>query len=263
MIKVFLKKITSENSRAQIRRLEQLVRLPLYYGKKVECPCCDKFYRVFLNFYGKEKIRCPYCNSLERQRFQVNLLTSTNYIDFKTDNILHIAPEFSLNLWLKQFSNSNYTTMDSLQSFIPGICVKPEIVGDLRSAPFENKKFKLVICNHVLEHIVEDDKALSEISRITCDDGIVLITVPIRKDGNETLESKDINTDELRMLHYGATSHYRFYGLDIIKKFQNNGFFVKVAYPKDYLSLHDLKLRCIEADEPHFILTKADIVSAL
>ena len=53
--------------------------------------------------------------------------------------------------------------------------------ADARALPFPNGAFDAVVCSEVLEHIVEDDLALSEIGRVLSDDGLLLISVPHRR----------------------------------------------------------------------------------
>jgi len=51
--------------------------------------------------------------------------------------------------------------------------------GDLLNMPFEDQSFQLVTALDVLEHIEDDEKALTEIARVCADDGHVLVTVPV------------------------------------------------------------------------------------
>jgi len=52
------------------------------------------------------------------------------------------------------------------------------VCGNVAKLPFQDKSFDLVSALDVLEHIKNDDLAISEISRIAKKDGIVIITVP-------------------------------------------------------------------------------------
>lgn len=44
--------------------------------------------------------------------------------------------------------------------------------------PFPDKMFDLVVCNHVLEHVFETEKALRDLRRVTAPDGLILLGVP-------------------------------------------------------------------------------------
>ena len=50
--------------------------------------------------------------------------------------------------------------------------------ASLASLPVQNKKFDLVLCTEVLEHIAEHEEALDEIKRVMNPGGWLLITVP-------------------------------------------------------------------------------------
>jgi SAM-dependent methyltransferase len=54
------------------------------------------------------------------------------------------------------------------------------LCGDLNSLPYRNETFDFVSALDVLEHIKDDELAISEISRIIKKNGVVVITVPHR-----------------------------------------------------------------------------------
>ena len=56
------------------------------------------------------------------------------------------------------------------------------ICGDLISLPFRNNSFDFISALDVLEHIKNDNYAISEISRVIKKNGIVVVTVPHRKE---------------------------------------------------------------------------------
>ncbi|HAH22111.1 MAG TPA: SAM-dependent methyltransferase [Candidatus Omnitrophica bacterium] len=44
--------------------------------------------------------------------------------------------------------------------------------------PFKDATFKLVFCNHVIEHLLDPDHLLDEIYRVLADDGVLVLTTP-------------------------------------------------------------------------------------
>lgn len=52
------------------------------------------------------------------------------------------------------------------------------IQGSILTLPFPDASFDKVICSEVLEHIIDDNKGVSEIVRVLKDDGMIAISVP-------------------------------------------------------------------------------------
>ena len=252
-----LKMMVPGSARNQLRRIEQLLKLPLLKGDKHLCPCCDKRFRKFLPFYGEDGVRCPYCNSLPRHRFQAFLILGGPLSPITGKSLLHFAPEFALNRMFRRMAPRNYVTADFMASFIPGICVTPDLIIDIRETKLPNSTFDLVICNHVLEHVDDDRKALKEIIRILSPDAKVIITVPVSSVSNVTDERGSIDTPELRARHFGSPDHVRLYGMDVVERFRDAGFDVDVCRPRDVLSTEIIEESVLDANEAHFLLSKS------
>ena len=147
----------------------------LYKGNNVECPVCNSRFRKFLP-YGhniiRENILCPRCLSLERHRLMWLFLN--NKTDFFTarHKVLHVAPEQCFYSRFKKLKNLNYVTAD-LESPIADVRL------DIQNMPFTDGEFDVVICNHVLEHVEDDNKAMSEILRVLKTGGFAIMHVPM------------------------------------------------------------------------------------
>ena len=130
-----------------------------FKGSNFTDPIDGKSYRKFLPYgYGKQRPNAlsPGTLSLERHRqMWLYLQNETNFFTHKL-KVLHIAPEQEFLRKFKKMKNLEYTSADL---FSPIVDVKADIV-DL---PFEDNSFDIIICNHVLEHIVDDRKAISEL----------------------------------------------------------------------------------------------------
>lgn len=115
---------------------------------------------------------CLKCGAMERHRLQYLVMkTLGDQMGFSRMSMLHFAPEqFFQELFRKWFGN--YTTAD-LNS------VDVDYQADLRDLPFDDNSFDCVYASHVLEHIKEDDRALSEIARVLTPSGIAVLPVPI------------------------------------------------------------------------------------
>lgn len=56
---------------------------------------------------------------------------------------------------------------------------------DIIDINFENSYFDFIVCNHVLEHIQDDRKAMRELFRVLRPEGIVILQIPISKNAKE------------------------------------------------------------------------------
>ncbi len=60
------------------------------------------------------------------------------------------------------------------------------VMASIEDLPFRDKEFDIVVCNHTLEHVVDVQKAVSELKRITRKQ--LIITVPCQKYFKYTLD---------------------------------------------------------------------------
>jgi SAM-dependent methyltransferase len=221
IIKLFLKYLP----RTFLIRISLLMNKPIsfiYRGNTVECPVCGKTFKKFLP-YGYTRSRknnrlCPNCLSLERHR----LLWL--YLNQKTDffsaelNVLNIAPEQPFIKRFKKLSNLSYTTAD-LESPIADVKV------DIRDMHvFKDNTFDIIICNHVLEHIDDELKALNELRRIMKPGGKAFLQVPIDYTLEHTFEDPSITDKKEREKVFGQYDHVRLYGRDYPERLRKSGF---------------------------------------
>jgi SAM-dependent methyltransferase len=212
-------------------------------------------FRRFLPFWGEDNVRCPYCNSLPRQRFQALLFRKGILSIGSHSSVLHFAPEFSLSRVIRGLT-SDYRSADSLASFIPGICCLPDTIIDIQNMSFESAMFDFIICNHVLEHVLDDGQALCELYRCLKPDGCTIVTVPLSAEPTATLQEGWVNTPLLRFKLYGSEDHLRLYGHDIAARFRSAGFQVRILKPSDILNDDEISRNVLESNEVHFLLTK-------
>jgi SAM-dependent methyltransferase len=191
-----------------------------YRGSQVECPICGGRFRKFLP-YGYNQVRknvlCPKCLSLERHRLL--WLYLKNKTGFFTDplKVLHVAPEQCFHKIFKKMTNLHYVTAD-LESPLADIKL------DIQHMPFTDQEFDVVICNHVLEHVPDDRKALREIFRVLKINGYALMQVPTNYSMKRTHEDPSITDPAEREKHFRQKDHYRLYGLDYLERLTEAGF---------------------------------------
>lgn len=191
-------------------------------GRKV-CPVCKKELMLYLPYgeYMRYNAQCPYCGSLERHRAYWMYWKKYNIFDGKRIRLLHFAPEKCFLDEIRKMEWIDYYPVDLNAEFY-GIREKV----DITDIPYKDHMFDLIICNHVLEHIPNESKALSELQRVLDIDGTAFITVPVCESAETTLEKEEYNTPQLRRKFYGNSDHVRMYGKDFAGRLENAGFMV-------------------------------------
>jgi SAM-dependent methyltransferase len=122
--------------------------------------------------------------------------------------------------------NLIYTTTD-LNSPIA------DVKADISDLPFPDNEFDFIICNHVLEHIPDDTKAMQEIYRVLAPGGTAILQVPYKADLEKTFEDNSITDPKERARIFGQYDHVRVYGMDYFTKLESIGFKVEaVDYTK-------------------------------
>ncbi|MBL6646591.1 MAG: methyltransferase domain-containing protein [Flavobacteriaceae bacterium] len=209
--------------RPWLLRFSQWLRpfLDLWYrGQKHLDPINGKSYRSFLP-YGYEKTRqnvlSPGTLSLERHRlFWLYLVKETDFFS-QTAKVLHLAPEQAFLERFKKLKNLDYITAD-IESPLA------DVKADICNLPFENDSFDWVFCNHVLEHIEDDRKALSELFRVMKPNGKAILQVPLDTEREHTYEDFNIKEPSERARVFGQYDHVRIYGLDYLNRLKDAGF---------------------------------------
>lgn len=194
----------------------------LLKGSNYTDPIDGKSYRKFLP-YGYETIRenvlAPGTLSLERHRlFWLYLKNETDFFsNEKKIKLLHFAPEQAFYSRFKQIKYLEYITTD-LNS--PLAAVK----ADICKLPFKDNEFDYIFCNHVLEHIPDDKKAMEELYRVLKKGGTLIAQVPLNEELDETFEDDTITDKKERTRIFGQYDHVRVYGKDYYTRLNTVGF---------------------------------------
>ena len=217
----------------------------IYKGDHFTDPIDGRSYRKFLP-YGYEKQRqnvlSPGTLSLERHRLMWLYLQKET--DFFTEKlkVLHIAPEQSFYKRFRKMKNLDYTTCD-LNSPIA------DVKADIQNLPFEDNSFDVIFCNHVLEHVEDDKKALSELYRVMKPGGWGIFQVPIRYQLEKTFEDPTITDKKERIEKFGQYDHVRVYGTDYYSTLESIGFKVEKVNLSLKLSDEEIRKYALEKNE--------------
>ena len=219
----------------------------LLKGDKFTDPIDGKSFKKFLP-YGYETQRnnvlSPSTFSLERHRLLwLYLKRETQFFnDSNTKSVLHFAPEQCFYQKFKKQKNIKYTTTD-LKSPLA------DIKADICNLPFKDNSFDFIFCNHVLEHIPDDTKAMKELYRILRPNGMAILQIPQDINRASTYEDNSITDTKERAKIFGQYDHVRIYGYDYFEKLRSVGFKVDEVNYTLKLSIKENERFCLAKGE--------------
>ena len=227
----------------------------LYLGKGKQCPLCGCQRRRFLPYgyvTSRENALCPNCLSLERHRLLWLWLVRESDIGrgaMALPKMLHIAPEVAL---MRKFRKMYASTPDR---YITADLESPlaDMHFDVQQIPLEAESFDAVICNHIMEHVEDDHKALSELYRIMRRGGWGVILSPVELEREKTFEDDTITDPAERTRIFGQYDHRRIYGRDYAERLREAGFEVYDIDYKNELSKAEQELYALPADHLYIV----------
>ena len=216
-------------------------------GTKYTDPIDGQSFRKFLA-YGyedqRENVLSPSTLSLERHRLLWLYLKNETGLFTDKINLLHFAPEQAFYKRFRKMKNLEYTTTD-LNSPLA------DVKADICNLPFKDNSFDFILCNHVLEHIPDDTKAMQELYRVLKPGGSAVLQIPQDLKRENTFEDNSITSRKERAKIFGQYDHVRVYGRDYFNKLRSIGFNVQEV---DYTS----SLTPLEIDK--YRLAKGEII---
>jgi len=210
-------------------------------------PIDGKSFKSFLPYgYCKQRDNALSPSTLSLERHRLLWLYLKNETDFFSaeKKILHFAPEQAFYKRFKNMNNLNYTTSD-LNSPLA------DVKADICNLPFGDNEFDIILCNHVLEHIPNDTKAMQELYRVLKVGGMGIFQIPQDLSRETTFEDDTITDKKERAKIFGQYDHVRVYGRDYFDKLRSIGFKV---YEIDYTSAFS------EEDITKYCLAKGEII---
>ncbi len=210
-------------------------------GDTFTCPFCGSRFRKMLaggsresvwDQYNvvaggwRENVYCPECYSTDKERLLMFYLSEVVRLPLSSArfSVLHIAPETHLGPFLAGLKNLTYVSGD----INPG---RAMVVLDITQLPLPDCSQDIVICSHVLEHVVRDEVALGEIYRVLRPGGFAILQVPFSSQLQEDLEDTTATSWEDRERVFGQGDHVRLYSLHEYRaKIEGAGFTVQEYY---------------------------------
>ncbi|MBD0327083.1 MAG: methyltransferase domain-containing protein, partial [Pyrinomonadaceae bacterium] len=145
--------------------------------------------------------------------------------------VLHIAPEPCFIERLRSRLTGRYLTAD-LQDEAAMVKL------DITDIQFAAETFDVIYCSHVLEHVLDDRQALSELYRVLKTGGWAILNVPIV--GEKTFEDSSVVEPLERLRLFGETDHVRVYGRDYLDRLKEAGFETSIVMPTDFLDVEEI-----------------------
>jgi ubiquinone/menaquinone biosynthesis C-methylase UbiE len=194
----------------------------IYYlffrGKKYHCNICNHSLRKFIPVFDGDSL-CPRCGSLSRNRRLYDVLQK-DYLKNEI-TVLDFSPSRNLYHLLKRNENIKYISTDYAGEFLS------DQHYDITGIDLPDQCIDLIICYHILEHIDDDGKAMSELHRILKINGSCILQTPFKE--GDIYEDSSIQNPEERLKQFGQSDHVRIYSVTELKnRLSISGFQVEV-----------------------------------
>ena len=250
-MKKLFKLILNLIPRPLLIRLSYVVRPILAFflkGNTYTDPIDGKSFKSFLSYgYGtqRDNVLSPSTLSLERHRLLwLYLQNETNFFTPSENKkkVLHFAPEQCFLKRFRALENIEYTTTDLLSPIA-------DVKADICNLPFKDDTYDIILCNHVLEHIPDDTKAMQELYRVMKPGGYGVFQIPQDLTRQTTFEDNTITDKKERAKIFGQYDHVRVYGYDYFNKLRDIGFMVNEVDYTAKLSAEAIKKYCLAQGE--------------
>ena len=202
------------------------------------CPCCDLRLRDFadggftrspelfdVRRYRQtdQRVVCPLCRSLPRHRILVSWMQE-HLDEIREDRILCFAQERCVRMWMDR-NGLSCTTADYY---------KPaDLKINIEDTGLEGDSFDLIICNHVLEHVSDYQKALRELRRVIRPGKEIIVSFPVDPAYEGVWEDPSITDESGRIRAFGQRDHLRVFGRDSRRMLEKLGFDVEEIRGED------------------------------
>lgn len=166
---------------------------------------------------------CPSCGASDRDRLYALYIEKVLKKNLPANDLvlLDIAPSHPLKTFLLKFANIKYQSADK---YMEGV----DLIVDITDmGVVSSELYDIFICSHVLEHVADDKKALSELFRILKPGGFGILMAPIILTMEQIDEDPTVMDSETRWERFGQGDHVRLYSkIGFIKRVQEAGFII-------------------------------------
>lgn len=203
-----------------------------------------------------DQFECPRCGCHDRERHLLLYMRASGMLSAIRDkSVLHFAPEKRLSRHLLESGPGKYVQCDLYPRS------EDVVQMDMLAMDVPSDSIDVLIANHVLEHVADYQRALSEIRRVLKPGGYAILQTPYARRLCETWQDPGIDTDEARLEAYGQADHVRLFGHDIFARFEASGFDSCVLQHADVLGDVNAVAAGVNPQEPFFLFRKTSKVT--
>ena len=200
-------------------------------GQGYDCPCCgatfsrfddfpyfehrEHYNEAFYHRHAKNTL-CPKCRSLPRHRILCAYFDAHREL-FAEKSVLAFALERGVRMWLDR-EGIAYKTAD--------LYAAADVKLDIQNIALADASEDIVLCNHILEHVTDYQRALGELYRILRPGGVLIVSVPVLKKYVRAHEDPAVTTETGRREAFGQVDHLRIFGRGFARDLERAGFAV-------------------------------------
>lgn len=210
----------------------------IYTKKARECLGCGWKGWRFLPDWGSSGVvwdtLCPKCGAFSRYHLYFWWFKNCFKVSGGVVQVLEIAPKpCSIRFFQYNDERVSYLSVDLSSALAMQL-------HDITNLGLKSNSFDLVLCSHVLEHVMDDVQGMREISRVMRSGGVAILQVPV-----------DWMLD--RSIEYGCPrvsedDHLRTYGRDFMARSQTAGFRTELFDIARYVENEALSKHGIKAE---------------
>jgi SAM-dependent methyltransferase len=234
-------------------------------GGRRTCAVCGSRVRAFLPYRNHihpplmralgvvgsdiRNYQCPRCGAHDRERHLMLYLQACGLLEkLSGKQVLHFAPESRLSRIIAAAGPARYVRCDLFPQSMDVRRI------DMLNMDLQSGEFDVLIANHVLEHVADDRKALSEIIRVLKPGGWCILQTPYSAILHNTWEDPGIESAATRLQAYGQEDHVRLYGRDVFERFASAGLEPDIQRHEQVLGHIDAEIAGVNREEPLFLM---------
>ncbi|OBJ50251.1 hypothetical protein A9W95_24410 [Mycobacterium sp. 1423905.2] len=170
---------------------------------------------------------CPVCGAADRDRLY-KLYFDRFMPAGGVQRVLEFAPSAPLSSYLRHRADFEHRTADLMMDGV-------DDVVDITDMPmYADGSFDFFICSHVLEHVSDDSRAMSELHRILAPAGRGIVMTPVAPEGSFD-EDPDVTDEGERWRRFGQGDHVRLYDRSTLcARLRTNNFEVSALDAKTF-----------------------------